>query len=143
MSKEKSYIERIFKVSYLLKRILVAYDGSENSEKALDVALEFSRTMGSEITIAYSCYTSMCDESIVKKALEKAESQGLQLSVKVLKTDPALKSIATLLVEEINNGDYDLVIMGVRGTSISDETVIGSTTASVFLNTSTSYLFIR
>jgi nucleotide-binding universal stress UspA family protein len=137
------YEERIFRVSYLFRRILVCYDGSENSEKALETALELSRNLGSEVTVVYACEESNCDSMLEEKVKRKSLERGVTIDFKRIKVDISKTSVASELVREINSGAYDLVIIGVRGTSISEDTIIGSTAASVFLNTRTSYLFIR
>jgi nucleotide-binding universal stress UspA family protein len=137
------YEERIFRVSYLFRKILVGYDGSENSEKALEIALELSRNLGSEVTVIHACEESNCDNELEEKVKKKSSERGVTIDFKRIRVDPSKSSVASELVKEINSGAYDLVIMGVRGTSISEDTIIGSTAASVFLNTRTSYLFIR
>ncbi len=137
------YTERIFRISYLLRRILVAYDGSNNSEKGLDIALELSRNLGSEIVVVHACPKGACDKRILDNVERKAREKGLSLVTKLLVYDPSKSSVSSEIVKEINNGNYDLVIMGVRGTSVSEDINIGSIPASVFINTHTSYLFVR
>ena len=134
--------ERIFRISFILRRIAVAYDGSESSKVALDIALELSRVLGSQITVLHACREGECSDEILDEARERAKSKGVEVEIKKLVYGDK-SSIASELLKEINNGFYDLVIMGARGNSYSEELKIGSVAAAVVMNSTTSFFIVR
>ncbi|AFH42397.1 universal stress protein [Fervidicoccus fontis] len=138
-----SYVDRAFSLSYALRRILVAFDGSASSERGLKIALELSRMLGSEVHVIYACSNNSCNENIIKKAEILAKERGVEIISKVTKFNPEESSVSNELIKEINSKNYDLVIMGTRGKTISAEISKGSTAAGVFVNTDVSYLFIK
>jgi nucleotide-binding universal stress UspA family protein len=49
--------EPTYTVSFWLRKIVVLVDGSENSFRALELALDFAMRYGSQITVIHACDT--------------------------------------------------------------------------------------
>ncbi|MEM3777492.1 MAG: universal stress protein [Fervidicoccaceae archaeon] len=139
----EKFQDRAFLLSYMFRKILVPYDGSANSEKGLRVALELSLILGSKITLAYACEVGRCDEQLLKRAMQIAESRGVKIETKIIEYNPEESSEASEIVKEVNNNSYDLVVVGVRGKTEYEGVEKGSVAASLFVNTNISYLFVK
>jgi nucleotide-binding universal stress UspA family protein len=135
----------------MIKRILVALDGSEAADKALEYALDIAEKYSSSIlllsvvqpvaipTVAYSpaaatppppiVTTSLSEEltdhheRVLSDALEKAKSKNpaFDISTKLVEGRPANK-----IVETAKNGNFDLVVVGSRGLGGIKEFFLGS-----------------
>lgn len=138
-----AYQDRAFVLSYAFRRILVAYDGSSSSERGLRAAIELSRLLGSEVTVVYACQKGKCEEKILENARKISEERGVKIYTKLLVYDPEESSASTEIIKEINSLNYELVVMGVRGKSVSEKVQKGSTSMGVFANTNVSYLFVK
>lgn len=123
-------------------RILIAYDGSDLSKKALDIALEFAQkdthvqvgvvsvsnapslaSMGS-----YGIYShEMIKESregtrrMMDDIREKLDEMPNKTRVDVLEGSPG-----KMIVEFAKKNDFDLILMGSRGLSNLKEVFLGS-----------------
>ncbi len=141
---EKPFIpEPTYRVSFLFRRILVPVDGSENSLRALDVAIDFARRYGSKIIVLYVAEPDV-DPSKIRELVEKRIGKhGVEWSFKVRQCTPTVSSIANEIIQEVIENGYDLVIMGARGNTANEELLIGSTALSVTINTSASIMIIR
>ena len=109
-----------------MKRILVGYDKSVTSEKALSLAIELSGKMEFEIVVAFvrSKYDLdfMKDSDItdieakkqvkemIKDAVKTVIKSGIKVEGVILKGDPALK-----IMEYAEDKDIDLIILGATG----------------------------
>jgi len=142
---------------------LVAIDGSEHANKALDYALDLAEKYSATVTIlnvfqepvmgylgepfAYPVplaeYTKELRDShgkMLSKALEKAE-----------KAKPHLKISAILkqgrpsdrIVETAKEGDFDLIVMGHRGLGKVKEFFLGSVSDRVADEASCPVLIVR
>lgn len=134
--------ERVFRISFMFRRIIVPFDGSESSLVALDMALELSRTLGSHVTVAYACEDENEAKNVLEKAVERAREKGLSIETKVLKVGND-ESVASVILREINRGGYDLVVMGARGKSYYEDLRLGSIASAVVMNSSKSFFIIR
>jgi nucleotide-binding universal stress UspA family protein len=135
----------------MIQKILVAVDGSENSIRALDFALEFSERYNATLTVvnvsesstvaaapspqiaAYSGDSGSMvimerdmrkfHEEILDKALAYAKKAhpGLSVTTILREGDPALE-IAALA----KDGDFDVVVVGHRGTGKISELFLGN-----------------
>lgn len=140
------------------KRILVAVDGSDNSERALIEARKQGDKFNAEITIL-----TVLDQSFgfhdAKLKLKTAEDDKTReeagqaiLNESLLFFDDLAGEVMTTLrngspadeiLEELEFGEYDLLIMGSRGQGIFSRTFLGSVSNKVLHHTETNVLIIK
>jgi len=130
----------------LIKKILVAIDGSEHAEKALDFALDLAERYSAQVTIlnVFQMPTSiyfgeppmypvalnnLYDElksahhKMLSKALERAK--GLKPSLKI-STELREGRPADQIVMAAEEGGFDLIVLGHRGLGKVKEFFLGS-----------------
>ncbi len=135
----------------LIKKVLVAVDGSKPADKALDFALDLSRKYSAEIVllsvvqpaivpmvyypttgvpsvprVAMSAYSKKL-EAQHKKVLSEASKKtkkvkpDLKVSTKLLEGRPSDK-----IIETAREGNFDIIVMGSRGLGGIKEFFLGS-----------------
>jgi nucleotide-binding universal stress UspA family protein len=135
--------------------ILISYDGSEFSKKALKQTCELAKVDGSEITALYviphyevfitsSMEKSMLydAEKIMKDAKEIASGQGIELKIEILQEHAADKT-AEKIVETANRLKSDLIVRGPHGWSGINKAIVGSIAEDVIINASCPVLIIK
>jgi nucleotide-binding universal stress UspA family protein len=130
-----------------MKRVLVCVDGSEVSDRALEMAVELARATGVQVTVAHVVApltlpvdgypTAVVEpgaavqlerqarefgELVAGRAAQRARELGAQAEAKVLLGDPA-----RALAEEAEAHDYGLVAIGSRGQGAFKRALLGST----------------
>lgn len=137
------------------KSILVPFDGSEFSKKALERACELSKIDSSEITVLYvipryeemieffrteSIKRAMFDEAekILNVARQIASEKGVTLAATVKEGHVGEKVLET--AEMLKN---DLIVMGTYGWKGVSRAIMGSTTERVIMNASCPVLTVR
>lgn len=137
------------------RSILVPFDGSEFSKKAIDRACQLSKIDGSSITALYVIprYEEMVGffktdsikkslyqeaEKIINGAVSLASSQGITIQKEIIEGHSADKIIET--TKKLQN---DLIIIGSHGYTGIDRALIGSTTERVIINASCPILVVR
>lgn len=143
MSSLEFRLEPTYTVSFLFRRILVPIDGSENSLRALSVALDFAQRYGSRVTVLHVAAGSTDIDALRKTVEEKAQEKGVDVEFKVRVFNPQVSSIANEILNEIIGSGYDLVIMGARGSTTNEDIILGSTVLSVMVNSAVSVMVIR
>jgi nucleotide-binding universal stress UspA family protein len=148
-----------------IRRILVAYDGSENSDMALEAALDLAEKHSPIITIlnilsiekvldSWNPFPNLLKRKVDNKLKEEEIKRNEILSTaleKAKKTHPTLKVSTSLMkgdpveriVEIAEEEDYDLVVMGSRGLSGLKEVVLGSVCDKVADRISASILILK
>ena len=141
-----------------MKKILVAVDGSEYSKKALLKAKEIATVMGSEVAILNVVGPYKKDMYIDNIELDEAIGGiALKVSNDILKSskeifadfngvvttshvsgDPAEK-----IINMAEEGNFDLVIMGSRGSGLFTRTLLGSVSNKVVHHVNTSVLIVK
>ena len=142
----KEYIpEPTYKISFLYRKILVPIDGSENSLRALDFALDLARRYGSRITVVYVSFmgSSKTKEDPLKKAEERVKNAGIHTEYKLIEVNPSESSISKAILDEVINGGYDMVVMGARGKTVSEDLNLGSVALAVTINASSTVVIVR
>ncbi len=123
-----------------INHMLVAYDGSEESSKALRAAIALAPSLGVKVTIA--TVAALGGEDAAAELLEKAKQRALggnvNVNVEVLHGDPE-EEILTLR-ESIG---ADLVVMGAYGHTRIRELILGSTTSHVIRKATVPVLLVR
>jgi nucleotide-binding universal stress UspA family protein len=131
-----------------IKKILVALDGSEPADKALDFALDLAEKYSAEVAllsvahmplvvytspgiggfppVAIGRYTKKLKashEKLLSEALKRAKKvkPNLKVSTKLLEGRPSDK-----IIETAKEGNFDIIVMGSRGLGGIKEFFLGS-----------------
>jgi nucleotide-binding universal stress UspA family protein len=137
------------------KSILVPFDGSQFSKKAIERACELSRMDNAEITVLYVIprYEEMVEffktesikqnlyqeaRKIIDEAKKIAVSSGVSISTTIQEGQVAEK-----IIETANALKNDLMIMGSYGWRGVNKAIMGSTTERVIMNASCPVLVVR
>lgn len=137
------------------KSILVPFDGSEFSKKALERACELSKIDGAEITVLYVIprYEEMIEflrtESIERAMTEEAErildgarTIASQTGVTIATTIKEGRA-GDKIIEIANTLKNDLIVIGTYGWKGVSRAIMGSTTERVIMNASCPVLTVR
>jgi len=124
------------------EKILVGYDGSEQSEKAIDAAICLARCIDSHVLAlavarppepptSVELQAALDDarehfEEGLKRAIARAGAQGV-----TLETDFAVGHPGEQLIHRAEQDHFDLIIVGRRGTSLFTKMILGSTSERV------------
>jgi nucleotide-binding universal stress UspA family protein len=124
---------------YDFKRVLVAVDGSEGSEKALDCAISICQAVDATLTAlavegklpAYAASLGEVDEVKAEKdhffnhVLERARATASTHGV-TIETDLIAGHAAEVITHYARTRDHDLIVIGHRGHFLGDY-LLGST----------------
>ncbi len=143
------------------KRIVVAFDGSVPSIRALRTAMSISKKYGSKISVAHAVafpiggygtgeayfdwdeYYSLAKKNILKilnPLLEEAKEDGIEIdSVFTSGTT----SVAESLLEEASKIKADLVVMGSRGLGGFKSLLLGSVSNAVVAHADVPVLIVK
>ncbi|QIW24231.1 universal stress protein [Sulfolobus sp. S-194] len=133
--------EPTYTVSFWLRKILVPIDGSENSFRALDLAIDFAMRYGSQISIIHVC--EECNEQAIKEKVEKRVNGRVDYEFKIIKYSSKESSISNEILRFLSENSYDAVILGARGLSINSDINIGSIALSISVNAPTTVILVR
>jgi nucleotide-binding universal stress UspA family protein len=137
------YREPTYLISFMFRRILVPIDGSASSLKALDIALDFAKRYGSKLTALIVNDKTINVEEVSGEISGRARKSGVEVVLKIKEVRNPNESVVSKVLEEISEGSYDLVILGARGRTLSEDLLIGSTALSVIINSPISCLVVR
>lgn len=139
----------------IYKSILVPFDGSEFSKKALDRACKLSKVDGANITVLYvipryeemieffrtdSIQRSLFDEA--EKIMGEAKKIALPYEVSIAATIQEGHA-ADKIVEIADKLKNDLIIIGTYGWKGVNKAIMGSTTERVIMNAKSPVLVVR
>ncbi len=121
----------------MFKKILVAFDGSKQSEKALDTSIEIAKKFGSVIhlvsVIALPDYAALKNEVVEVQEEEGKLYQELQnKAIESRKSDVEIKSVIIYghptdrIVDYAKSHNFDLIVVGSRGLSTTKRFFLGS-----------------
>jgi nucleotide-binding universal stress UspA family protein len=130
----------------VFKRIVVAYDGSDQAIKALNTAIELAKAFSSKLDVVEVVDTAALlgmgfapipsdviaqiyskAQNDVEQAKKKAQEAGVKdVTSQVLEGDPA-----TSIIEYASKNGADLIVMGSRGLSTFKRLVLGSVSSKV------------
>jgi nucleotide-binding universal stress UspA family protein len=140
----------------LIRNVLVGVDGSENSDRALDFALDLAEKFGASVTIlnvseslamsgvpqesfAYPSGSTAVlakdlraiQNEIISKNVSHARAvkPNLAVSSMLKEGDPALE-----IVNAAKDGGFDVIVVGHRGTGRMRERLLGSISEKVAHN---------
>jgi nucleotide-binding universal stress UspA family protein len=139
----------------MFKKILVAVDGSSDSERAVSVAADLAKAHGSELHICHvfhipERYTpdlaeplraaiQKDGEDILAHAVRTAESQGIKAAQHLIKEGHPAEAIVKL-AERLQVG---VIVVGVRGRTPDQMRTMGSVSEAVARNAKCSVLVVR
>lgn len=119
--------------------ILVAYDGSTNSNKALPFAGYFAQHLNVPVTIL----TVSSDQESAKRTLKEATDYLASFKLKKVDTRIEDGEAENKIVETCKEIKADLIIMGSYGHSRIREAILGSTTVQVMRMSSVPVLMVK
>ncbi len=138
----------------MIERILLPTDGSAFSERAADYALEIAKNSQATVTAAHVVEmpapkqldtnnlereAAQRAETCFKSIKEKAAEAGVEVESKVLIS----RSIGGAILEEAEEGNYDLIVMGSHGLSGVKKFLLGSVSDAVVHHTTKSVLLTK
>lgn len=123
-----------------IQHLLIAYDGSAESSKALRAGIALAPSLGAKVTItSVSALGGEDAESeILRKAKQQALEGGVDPRLELLHGDPEAQ---ILQVRETVGAD--LIVMGAYGHTRIRELILGSTTSHVLRKASVPVLLVR
>ncbi|MHB8076472.1 universal stress protein [Desulfosporosinus fructosivorans] len=129
----------------MFKNILVPTDASESAHRALMMALEIAKEFGSQIVLLHVVYTpealgytlssgisvpqeeiSIYGREALTAALAGIDAGNVPLNKKLIPGHPGI-----VILEEIESGQMDLVVMGNRGYGSIAGSLLGSVSQRV------------
>lgn len=137
----------------MIRNVLVAVDGSENSDRALDFGLDLAEkyvatvnvlnviespamgavpleptTVSGESMVVFTKDLQKIHEEILRKAINHAKEvkPNMVVSSKLREGDPALEIVA-----EVKDAGFDVVVVGHRGLSRVEEIFLGNISEKV------------
>ena len=141
------------------QKVLVGYDGSEASKKALNKAIELVKLSNGELHIVgvvrpfefaavdfilpeeieeYEKEEISKEEKYLREALDIARSNGIDAITKVLEGEPAEE-----LMDYADNNDCDLIVVGHRGVGGFKRMILGSTASNLVKYANQSVLVVK
>ncbi|KQL50849.1 hypothetical protein AN964_24880 [Heyndrickxia shackletonii] len=124
----------------MFRKILVAVDGSEMSEKALEAGLHLAKEQKADVTLVHvernitipvglegttvdNIYESIQKEgeNLLNNMKVKAEAEGIQAQTVYLQGDPAVQ-----IVQLAEKENHQLIVIGSRGLGNIKEMMLGS-----------------
>lgn len=138
----------------MIERILLPTDGSAFSERAADYALHLANNLKATVVAVHVVRMSAPKaldaknlegdaarraETCFASVREKAKEVGIEIETKVLIS----RSIREALLEEIEEYDYDLTVMGAHGLSGVRKFILGSVSEAVVHHSSKPVLLVK
>lgn len=133
-------------VSLWFRKILVPVDGSGLSMKAINLAIDFAHRYGSKITALFVLPESDINkkvDALKERIVNLSRNSGVEIGFKCRRIRFPESSIAKEIIDEINDGLYDAVIMGAKGLSGGEETPIGSVATAVAILAPCTVIIVR
>lgn len=122
-----------------ITNILLAYDGSNNSNKALPWAGYFAQKFETPLTVVNVNPDEDSARTILKEAMDYLKAYKISRLSEIIKDGDAAEKI----VESIQESKADLVIMGGYGHSRIREAILGSTTVQVMRKAGIPILMVK
>jgi nucleotide-binding universal stress UspA family protein len=120
----------------MIQKVLVGTDGSATARRAVERAVAVASTTGAGLTILS---VGRDGERIAKEAASEHEGAGVDIDARGATGDPA-----TVLVEEAERGDYDLLVTGNKGlTGLRRLTPVGKVPTKVAHHLPCSLLVVK
>ncbi|MFO7887717.1 MAG: universal stress protein [Eubacteriales bacterium] len=139
-----------------MKKILIPVENQQRIEEPLKLAVEIAKKFNSKITIfhavdfhkipnevKYGAYIEKIYETANKnnfmdKVVKLYEKEGIETDSKVIEGDPSAE-----IIDEADNGNYDLVIMETHSMKDHKRFLLGSVTNKVVHHINVPILVVR
>jgi nucleotide-binding universal stress UspA family protein len=121
-----------------ITKILVAYDASSFSTKALTAGADIAEQMKLPLTVVTVSDDKKAGEDILSQADENLKDCKITYD-KVLKDGETVSAI----LDSCNEGSYDLLVLGAYGHSKIRELILGNTTVQIMRKVSCAVLLCR
>jgi nucleotide-binding universal stress UspA family protein len=123
-----------------IQHMLIAYDGSEESSKALRTGIALAPSLGAKVTITTVAALGGEDAAseILHKAKQLALDGGVEANLEVLHGDPE-----TEILQVRETVGANLIVMGAYGHTRIRELILGSTTSHVLHKANVPVLLVR
>lgn len=139
----------------MYKNIVLAYDGSDSAEAALDHACDIAKNCGAMVFVVHA-YQSIPKiegdewvqkaiasgtargEKLVSGAMEKLRAAGVKTEGEVLEGPPA-----RAILRVAKSRDADLIVMGNRGYNVFTEVFLGSVSLQVLTHCKIPVLILK
>ncbi len=128
----------------MFKTILVPTDASESAQRALKMAIDLASEFGSRIVLLHVVYTPEAlgytlssGITVLQEEIRIYESEALTEALGIDKGNVPIEKKqkpghpATAILEEIESGHFDLVVMGSRGYGPIVGSLLGSVSQRV------------
>lgn len=146
-----------------MKKILIPIDGSETSLNALEKGIDIAKTTKGKVLVinvipsisSYNFYAEgrstdgkLMEELMAannfnsQKMLEDAIKPFKDLDVEIDKTT-IIGNAAEEIINEAEEGEYDLIVMGSRGLGRFSRTLLGSVSEKVLHHSNVSVLIVK
>lgn len=141
-----------------MKKILVPIDGSETSKKALFESKRLAKVFNSKVVIltvvqdivlnpymTEQYYNTQTNENLVKagEAILKDAVKFFEDYNGEVETQLMTGNSGNTIINEVENENYDLVIMGSRGLGAFSRLMIGSVSNKVLNHVKTNVLIVK
>ncbi|QGA54064.1 universal stress protein [Sulfolobus sp. E5-1-F] len=142
----------------VFKNIIVAYDGSENAKRALDVAIDLAKKYEAKLTIIEAIDTSVLvgmglgpvpGEVInemynkAKRDIEEAKAKAINSGVKNVEGVNVEGDPATVVIDYAGKTGADLIVTGSRGLSTVKRIFLGSVSSRIVHEAKTPVLVVK
>ena len=121
----------------MFRRILVGTDGSPTATVAIDRAVDVASQLGASLTIL-SAGPPARSEGIVEKELARLAGAGVPIDGRAVDSEPA-----TALLDAVETGGYDLLVVGNKGMAGVSRFFLGSVPNKVSHHVTCSLLIVR
>jgi nucleotide-binding universal stress UspA family protein len=135
-------------------KILLGYDGSEESNRALDFAADLGTKLNATVDVVTVFNIPVTPEAYIgaeferwekemrtslESAVNKLKSSGLQSQGKILDHT----NVALAVVSEAEKGTYDFIVVGSRGLGRLRSLFLGSVASGIANSSKTNVLIVR
>jgi nucleotide-binding universal stress UspA family protein len=142
--------------SEFYRNIVIATDGSENTQRAISYGIKFAKLSGATVHALHVVDTASLSQSwtagwetmyeilknegkkAVSKVIEYAKASGVDVKEVILEGHPSSE-----IIDFAENNDIDLIVMGTLGKTGLDRFLMGSVAENVVRNSQVPVLVVR
>src|SRR4051812_42211454 len=121
----------------MASKILVGTDGSSTARLAVDRAVEVADALGASLTLLTAGPRARAEKVLASES-ERLADAGVQLETLAVEGDAA-----SVLLDEVERGGYDLLVVGNKGMTGVGRFFLGSVPNKVSHHVSCSLLIVR
>jgi len=126
----------------MYKRILIAVDGSDSADRALEEAVRLAKADAAALKIAFVAGEDEISRQIMEVAVAKARNAGLAPEGGLLVKLPT-EGISDVILQEAGRWAADLVVIGTHGRRGIAHALVGSVAEAVIRAATIPVLVVR